>query len=67
MSIYTKKRLLIFVEGGVVQDVYTPDTPEQFEVLLKDVDNDEGEQVVELGLPSELTEAEWEKYVKEVK
>lgn len=60
-----KHRLLIYVEGGVVQDVLTPDNPEHFDVIIKDVDNDsQDDRLVTWAPVGAMTREEWKRHVK---
>lgn len=62
----TKKlRIFIYVEGGVIQDVLTPDNDDDFEIIVKDIDNDEeGSPVVYHPPVDYMSEKDWDKIVK---
>lgn len=59
------KRLLIFIEGGVVQALLSPDREKDFDIIIKDVDRiQEGENpCFFMPVDSGLTEEEWQEYV----
>ena len=63
-----KLRLFIYVEGGVVQDVLTPDDDDDFEIIIKDVDGDsELDRVVFHPPVDYMSEENWAKIVKQAK
>ena len=60
-----KLRIFIYVEGGVIQDVLTPDDDDDFEIIVKDIDNDEeGSKCVFHPPVDYMSESDWEKLVK---
>lgn len=66
MTLNRKLRLFIYVEGGVVQDVLTPDDDDDFEIIIKDVDgNSELDRVVFHPPVDYMSEDDWAKIVKQ--